>query len=99
MSSAHLSRVLSPVKSTLIPSLLAERVSLNFPPAFDAVGVTGVEGVAAADELAAFLAAESRRDKDVDVHVCVKKRAHLVAWPRSCLPMHAFPAQPPFSTS
>ena len=56
-----------------MPSLFAERVSLNFPPAFDAVGVTGVEGVAAADELAAFLAAGTRRDEEVDVDVCVKK--------------------------
>ncbi len=57
MSSAHLSRVLSPVYSTFTPSLFAERVSLYFVPPPGTVGVIGVEGVAAAEELAAFFAA------------------------------------------
>ena len=43
-----------------MPSLFAERVSVIFPPALEMVGVTGVEGVAAAEELAAFLAAGTR---------------------------------------
>ena len=44
-----------------MPSLLAERVSLIFKPLFDAVGVTGVDGVAAVDELVAFRAAVTGR--------------------------------------
>ena len=59
-SSTHLSRVLSPVWSILMPSLFAERFSLALDPLAGPVGVMGVDELTVED-VAAFLVAFAGR--------------------------------------
>lgn len=104
MSSAHLSRVLSPVYSIFTPSVFAERVSLSLEPdpLVDAVGVTGVDGVAAFElALADFFAAAQDVRRPRPSMNASRTYLQFCRWmpPLRHRPMPAFPAQLPSSIS